>query len=122
MVDYNRARATATRNIRSAGKPAVLVVPGEQTGDPWNPTAGDPVEHNVFIVELQYTVQERQASLIGDTDVKLLMACEDANGDPVPEPSNGHQVRYGGKTVEIVKVNPLSPGEVVVMYEVQARA
>lgn len=119
MVNYNRARATADRLITKNGKPATLRVvhPDQEQTDNWDPQPDTPTDYPIKVVELDYTLRERESTLVLQGDKKLLVAV----GTLPVEPSSADSVVLNGREYTIINVSPFAPGPVTVFYEMQVR-
>lgn len=113
--DYGPITAAASRLIARFGATVTLIKPGEVTGPENNPTVGPATEHEVKAVIADYSALERNGSLIGLTDRKVMVEA----GDVVP--TQADRLRVGDRTLEVVSVKAIEPGGVAVYYEVQAR-
>ena len=124
---------TAIPLIREYGKPVTLlraldkddldceydpntgteVCTDPDTGEVVDP--GEHEEHDGYAVEDSYSAGLIDGSAIRVGDLRLLCV-------KIPKPRQGEdRLRVGDREYEIVNVNPVSPGEVEIMYEVQAR-
>ena len=115
--DYTRSKASADRLITRFGQSATLRRPST-TGAAYNPTPGDPDNHPVTVVTLDYSTSEIDGTRILATDRRVLMAKRSL----AIEPTSSDKLVIGGVSYSIIPpVKPLSPGGVVVLYELQAR-
>lgn len=110
---------TAAPLIRQYGKPITLLrTTGAGSYDPTTgdiDSAGTIEEHAGYAVESNYSAALVDSSAIATGDRRLL--CVD-----IPRPVPGDDtLKVGSREYSIVNVNPVSPGEVEIMYEVQAR-
>jgi hypothetical protein len=55
-------------------------------------------------------------TLVAAGDRKLIVSALDDAGAPLPEPKHGDQAQVGAKLYTVRNVDPLSPGGVVVLY------
>jgi len=111
--DFARLKATADRLIARFGKTAVLVS-FETSGPDFDPTVTETTT-DITLVELSYSLTNRNESLVQSGD-KLFLVQADA------APSLDDKIRLDGVDYAMVDVQPLSPGPLVLVYEVQARA
>lgn len=127
--DWNAIAAEVEDAIRSVsdvsqrnGYPVTLRIPGEATGDPWDPQPGVPVYRTLYAVEGFQEVRDAAGTLIGQTRRTLTVTA-----DPDAVPMKSHQVAIGVKAedahgdspwVEIAEVRPLAPAGVTVLYEI----
>jgi hypothetical protein len=116
--DYGRSKATADRLIARFGQAAVLRRPGAPSGPVYDPTPGEPTDYACTIVVLAYDNREIDGTRILSTDKKVLLS----KGSLAIEPALSDKLVIGGTEHAIVDpIQPLSPGGVVVLYQVQAR-
>jgi hypothetical protein len=113
--DYSRAVATAKRLIARFGQDATLIQIAN-SGPAHNPTQ---VETDVSIkaAVFDYTLREREGSLIEQGDKKVYISTEG-----VPSISVADKIEFGSERQSIINLIPLSPGGTVVFYEAQVRA
>jgi len=111
-MDYARSRATASRLIRRAGKPAVLVRPGEREGPEWDSTIGPETRHDITVVETSNRVRDASGIMVGQSLTTLLVASEGT------EPRKTDSVEVNGDLHQIMDVRPLRPGSLVLMWEI----
>lgn len=116
--NYAEDRADADGMIAEAGQEGIIRRAGESTGDPWNPTVGEPTDHPCLIVDFDFSAMEIDGSLIRAWDRRVLVSA----GSLDIEPTEVDTIVIGGQEHAIVRVSPLAPGGVVVLYEIQARA
>lgn len=116
--DYARSRSSADRLIERFGQAGAIRRTGAATGDAWNPTPSAPADHPCTLVVDDYEAGEIDGSLIRQTDRKVLVSAEGLG----IEPTAADRLVIGGSAMEIVNVRPLSPGGVVVLFEIQGRA
>jgi len=105
---------TATRLIKRFGQTAILRQPGAPQGDPWNPTPGVPIDHDVIVAVTEYTLEQRTNSGISDSDLRVFMTAG-------VEPSTSYKLVIGGKEFHVHGVGTLGPDGVVICYELQVR-
>lgn len=115
MVSFNYAKsaATADRLIKKFGQTGAIRRT-TTTGDPWDPVVTE-TDYACTLVVTEYTLRERESSLIGTTDKRVLISTKDLS----IEPTEQDRVVVGGIAHEIVRVDPLNPGGTVVMWEAQ---
>lgn len=132
MEDWNAIAAEVAEAIRSVsdtsqpnGYPVALRIPGEATGDPWDPQPGVPVYKTLYAVKGVQEVRDASGTLIGQTRHTLTVTA-----DPDVVPMKSHQVLVGQALayvdkptdeslpwVEIEDVKPLAPAGIAVLYE-----
>ena len=117
MSFYSETAADATGAIREFGQTVTIT---HLTAGAYNPATGAVSNTSTVqtgtAVELDYNVSEIDGVLIQRGDKKLLVA---VSGITVIEPNDTCTV---GAVVYLIKnVKPLSPGGIVLLYEVQVR-
>ena len=111
--DYSRAKATAERLIARYGK-AGAIRRTASSGDAWNPTQTD-TDHDCTLVVLDYSLRERESTLIGATDRRVLISTDGLTITP----TNADKLVIGSTVHEIVRIMPLEPGPTIVLWEAQ---
>lgn len=119
MPNYARLAASAKRQIAAAGVPITLT---RKVTDDYDPTIGtaDTFGASTFTgsgVRDQYALRDIDGTLIRAGDVRIYMVWDDQ--DPIPQV--GEKLIMDGQTWMIVKPNPIKPGPIVLLYEIQAR-
>ncbi|QDP60551.1 MAG: hypothetical protein Unbinned338contig1000_44 [Prokaryotic dsDNA virus sp.] len=94
-----------------------IIRAGETTGPSYDPTIGPDQTFTVNALVSEFSVMERNASMIDATDVKLLVAA----GQGVV-PTSQDRVTLNGKTRAIKNVMPLQPGGADLMYSLQVQS
>ena len=111
--DYARSKAAAERLIARFGK-AGAIRRTTSTGDAWSPTQTT-TDYDCTLVVTDYTLRERESTLIGATDRKVLISTDGLTITP----TNKDRLVLDGKPYEIVRIMPLEPGETVLLWEAQ---
>lgn len=111
-IDYNKALANAKRLIRDNGRD-VVVRTFTQSGDDWNPVQV-PSDVTVRAVMTQFAAEEIDGTLIQASDKRFLIA----GGADV---SLAKRLIDGAVDYEVVAVECVKPGPVVVLWKVQVR-
>lgn len=111
-MDYARARSTAVRLIRSAGKPATLIRPGTRQGPEWDSSIGPSTRFPITVVETSSRIRDASGMLVGETLTTLLV---DTSG---VEPQKTDSVELDNGIHQVMDVRRLSPGSVVLMWEI----
>lgn len=114
--DYGRLRQVADSKIARFGQEAVLSRP-TSTGPAHNPVEGEPDTYSVRIVVETYRQNEIDGTRVLRSDLKVMMS----KGALAIEPETTDQLLIGGQAHAIVDVRPVSPGGVVLYFEIQAR-
>jgi hypothetical protein len=113
---YNRMQATAERLIARYGYATQLERDGAPTGPPHNPQPGPSTQHDCKVVEIEYSLTDRDATLVLQGDkLGLISTAVDI------APSKDDRIMLGGETFHFIDLQPLSPGGQVLLYEFHAR-
>lgn len=115
--DYRRAEKTAQRLLAKFGQSAILHRPGAKTGPEYDPTIGPPIEVPCTVAILDYSIRERDGTLIKATDKKAYISTEGLT-EPV---SVEDTLSIAGIDHTIVRVDPLTPAGQTVMFTAQVR-
>lgn len=118
-MTFNYARLrdrVAEPQLAKFGRAATLTQPGTPTGDEWNPTTGTATTLAVTVLQTDFTYAERQGTLVQENDVMYLMSTD---GDPVPTLAD--TLTVDSIPMQIIKIKPVSPGAVVVLWRVHCR-
>ncbi|PPU07811.1 hypothetical protein [Xanthomonas arboricola] len=113
---YARLEATARRLIGGYGYLTQLERDGAITGPPHNPQQGPPMRHDCKVVETEYSLTNRDATLVLQGDKLGLIST-----DVAIEPMKDDRILLGGVLYRFIDLQPLSPGGQVLMYEFHAR-
>jgi hypothetical protein len=116
--DYLASRDDADDLIAEFGQAAILRRPTAATGPIHNPTPGVPVDHAVTLVALKYRSRDVDGTRILSSDRQVLVAA----GPLAVEPEMTDKLIIQGRSYSIQDIQPMSPGGVVVYWEIQARA
>lgn len=123
--NYAKSRATAARLIKKFGQAGTIRRTTMTGGDPWNPTP-ETNDYPCTLVVTEYTLKERESSLIGTSDKKVLISTEGVSipaydNDPASAnaPTERDQIVIKGRAHEVVRVDPLEPGDTVVLWTCQ---
>lgn len=122
--NYARSRRTADRLITRFGSiGAIRRGGGTSGGDSTNSqpstggSDGEPQDFPATLVIVDYSEQERNGTLVRQTDRKALIATKGL----MIEPTNSDLLVVDGDEYAIINVMPLKPGPIVVLYEAQVR-
>lgn len=113
MSFYSRLNATAQRLIRTYGKDATLVRQ-TQSGPDHDPTITE-TEYTVKMVELQYSMTNRDSTLIQEGDKLGLISTENES------PQFDDKIEVNGERFSFVDLQPLSPADTTLLWEFTAR-
>jgi hypothetical protein len=122
-MDYEGIRKRAAATIAKNGKAIKIILPG---GTAYNPvtgaeTAGADIVHNAKAVEISYSQAERDGTMVKLNDRRFIIAGLKTDGTALAQMATGHKIEVSTVKLEIITVMPLNPGEINVIYEVQAR-
>lgn len=113
---YDRMKATAERLIDRFGYATKLERDGAPTGPPHNPQPGPATQHDCTVVELDYSLTDRDATLVQKGDkLGLISTAVDVL------PGKDDRLMLGGQLYHFIDLQPLSPGGQVLLYEFHAR-
>ncbi|PNY71490.1 hypothetical protein C1750_14670 [Stenotrophomonas pavanii] len=113
---YDRMRATATKQIDRYGYSTQLERDGAPTGSPHNPQPGPAARHDCKVVELEYSLTNRDTTLVQQGDkLGLISTAVDV------QPGKADRLLLGGQLYHLIDLQPLSPGGQVLLYEFHAR-
>lgn len=116
--DYSRIVDSANRLIDRFGRGLSIRRAGGETGPAYDPVFEPPSDHPCRGVVLSYDSKEIDGTLIRTNDRKVYISV--AGLDIVPTASD--LLNSGGEVMSILSVKPLAPGDVTVLYEIQARS
>ncbi|KRG47347.1 hypothetical protein ARC20_03180 [Stenotrophomonas panacihumi] len=113
---YDRLQATAQRLIARYGYASQLERDGVPTGPAYNPQPGPPTRHDCKVVETEYSLTNRDATLVlrGDK-LGLISTAIDIT------PTKDDRILLGGQLYHLFDLQPISPGAQVLLYEFHAR-
>jgi len=115
--DYTSLRdGTVEPLIAQFGKAATLTQPGVATGPEYDPTPGTPTVYAVTVVETRFSMADKAGTLVQEDDRMFLMST--AN-DPVTDLKGA--LTLGGDTLQVINLEPLKPGLVVMLWRVHCR-
>lgn len=112
---YGRLQDTGLRLIERFGQPGTILRPA-----PANPTDPDVIDPGTSepceFVSVNWTVKERESSLIREGDRKLLVAAKGLSGTPAG------RIQTNDGTLRIIDAKPLNPGGTPILYTLQVRS
>ena len=113
---YDRMQATATKLIDRYGYATRLERDGASTGPPHNPQPGPATQHECRVVELEYSLTDRDTTLVQQGDkLGLISTAVDI------QPGSDDRLLLGGQLYHFIDLQPLSPGGQVLLFEFHAR-
>lgn len=117
-MDYESLKVNvAEQQIRDKGRLAYIITPGAPTGPAYDPQPGEPTRDEVYFLETRYSMTDRDNSLVQVGDKLGLVSTETG---AVPDKSI-NQIEIDSVTYQLLDVQPLNPGGVVMLYKVHAR-
>lgn len=123
--DWSAVAADVAAGIAEAGMPGAIRRT-VTTGNPWEPGGGQTTtDAACTLVIVEYTLRERESTLIGASDKKVLVAVPVTiaaypdNPASLNAPTAADQVVIEGREHAIVRVMPVSPAGVPVLWELQ---
>ncbi|CAN0653109.1 conserved protein of unknown function [Nitratireductor aquimarinus] len=129
MAGFNYAKSaqTAARLIKRFGQTGAIRRKTKIGGTDWNPEFQD-IDYPCTLVVTEYTLKERESSLVEQNDRKALISTEGVSIPALPDnpasadaPTAADRLVIGGNVLSIIHVEPLNPGGTVVMWTAQAR-
>ncbi|WP_414461818.1 hypothetical protein [Hyphomicrobium sp. DY-1] len=124
--NYSKTAASAAKLIKKFGQHGAIrrLVPGN--GPPYDPGPSTPVEFAADLVIVDYTISERDGTLILATDKRAYVSAlglKTTEGVPLDEiKPTDKLVEASGKVWTIILSKPLNPAGVIVLYDLQIRA
>lgn len=120
---FGSAQLLAQKLILKNGRTITFTRKGTtpiNAAEPWLGNTGDTTVPNVPAVFVDYSLRERQNSLIQDGDKRALVAALDLSSFT---PTTKDKILDNGKTYEIVSIQTTAPGNTdeTIMYELQLR-
>ena len=120
--DYSKPVATAKRLLARFGKRAYLRK-AATSGTAYDPTSGTPRDWPITVVELQKTIRNAEGSRVTTEGHMLLVSTE---GLDLVAPTDQDTIMIGAgqfpeQMIEnkIRNVDPLAPGDTVILYEIE---
>jgi len=114
---YSNAQATAKRLIAAYGQPVVLTHVASTVYDPATGSATQTtIDETVMVVEKSNSEKDADNSAILNSAKVLIMS-----PDVVSPPAVDDRITMEGKSYKVVNVNPVSPGGLVINYELELK-
>ena len=119
VFDYTRPKATAERLLARFGQIGAIrrVAVSDDNDTPWD-GSDDTVtttDYACTLVVTEYSLRERESSLIGATDRKVLISTSGVSITPAVS----DKLVIEGAAYPIVRIDPLSPGGTVILWAAQ---
>ncbi len=116
--DYASLRdGTVEKLIAFFGKPGQIAVNDPTTGAPYDSRLGSETLHPVKAVQIQFKKADNQGTLVLKTDVLYLVSTEGVTIDP----ELANRIDVNSITYQVVRVDPLKPGTITMLWKVHAR-
>jgi len=116
--DYAGLRdGTVEPLIAEFGKPGQISVNVPAVGDPWDSQIGGETLFDVKLVQTKFVKDNNQGTLVEENDVLFLVSTEGVTADP----EMANRIVVGGVTYQVVRIDPLQPGTVTMLWKVHAR-
>lgn len=84
---------------------------------PYGSQLGFDVAHAVTLVQTRFKKSDNNGTLVEMGDVLFLVSTEGVTIDP----SMANRMTVGGVTYQVIRIDPLQPGDVVMLWKVHAR-
>jgi hypothetical protein len=120
--DYDSIRdSVVIPQIAHFGKSATLTQPGVPTGPDYDPTPGTPTVYPITVLETGppgsgFTIMNEGGSLVRTDDRWFMMSVD---GDPAPG-LNG-VLTLSGVDIQVISLNPVQPGPVIMFWRVRCK-
>jgi len=116
--DYAGLRdETAEPLIKEFGKTGGLLVNDPATGAPYESQIGAEVSHAIIAVQTQFKKTDNNGTLVEMGDVLFLVSTEGVTIDP----ALANRITMNSITYQVVRIDPLEPGPVVMLWKIHAR-
>jgi len=116
--DYAGLRAeVAEPLIADFGKPGTLVINDLLSGEPYGSQLGSETYYPVTVVQTQFTKDNNSGTLVEKDDVLFLVSTDGV----VIDPELADRMTVDGITYQVVRVDPLRPGPIIMLWKVHAR-
>lgn len=125
--NYQRSQATATRLLTKFGKrtPVFLVEPGAKTGPSYDPVVGARILHACTAVIFNYSKHDiGNEERIKATDKRAYLAFISLTNQPDENWLMNFKAagEPAARDYRIIQIDPLEPGDITVLWDVQCRA
>lgn len=116
MEDWSAIAADVAAALAEVGFTATLSRPGTPTGPEYDPTPGVPTMHTVKVMQDTIRLGLIDGAAVRAGDKLLIVASEGVT------PTPADRITLGGVSMAVVRVEPLAPGGVDLLYEVLLRS
>jgi len=116
--DYLRIRdKVAEPKIEQFGLPGYMLLPGQSIGEPWESHLDNDVEIPVLCLQTTFTKADNNGTVVEKDDVMFLVSTQGIAN----EPTLADRIVVDCVEYQIIRIDPLKPGPVVVLWKVHAR-
>ena len=116
--DYTALRDdTVEPLIADFGKPGTLMVNVPVTGEPWDSQIGGETGYPVTVVQTLFQKADNMGTLVEADDVLFFVSTDGVTVDPMLV----HRIVVDSVAYQVVRVDPLRPGPVTMLWKVHAR-
>jgi hypothetical protein len=116
--DYTSLKTgVAEKLIKEFGDSGYLLMPGESVGEDWESNLDNDVECPIQAVRTAFKTDNNQGTLVEKTDVMFLVSTEGVTQDP----EMAQKIVVDCKEFQVVRIDPLRPGPVTMLWKVHAR-
>ena len=116
--DYSTLRTdTVETLIKEFGDSGHLLLTGESIGEAWESNLDNDVECPINAVRTRFIQDNNQGTLVEKNDVMFLVSTEGVANDP----TLAEQIVVDCTKYQVVRIDPLKPGPVVMLWKVHAR-
>ena len=116
--DYQRIRDNvAEPKLSQFGTSGYLSMNGSSTGKPWDSQLGNDSQLPITVVRTIFKKSDNQGTLVEKNDVMFLVSTEGVSIDP----ALADRMTVDNVTYQIIRIDPLKPGPVVMLWKVHAR-
>jgi len=103
--------------IDEFGKDGELAVNSAFTGAPYDSKLAGETLHDVRLVQTVFKRADNNGTLVGETDVLYLVSTQGV----AINPQLADRIIVDGVTYQVVRIDPLKPGPVIMLWKVHAR-
>jgi len=116
--DYTTLRdGTVEPLLAEFGKPGTLVVNDLVSGEPWESQIGSETTYPVTVVQTVFTKADNNGTLVEMNDVLFLVSTDGI----VIDPELADRFTVDSITYQVVRIDPLKPGPVIMLWKLHAR-
>ena len=116
--DYAGLReGTVKPLIQNFGDDGVLITAGETHDEPYDSRLNDECEIDIKFVRTSFTEDNNNGTIVEVGDLMLLVSTEGVSIDP----DLAQRVIMNCKQYQVVRIDPLKPGSVIMLWKIQVR-